>query len=162
MSKYCLRRTIIDFPIQVCSHPTCFYNPECSIETVDSILGHFSPKLKTAVNFLRINHNNPLFTVNHLKAEYGPSLRYFEKLFSQELRCTPKECLEQIRIYHFWKQMKEDAFLEIKRAFSKAGFSSRGSFEYAYRKYYSYIQKRDKYLMQYSQVKNDESDLKDV
>lgn len=126
---------VVRFPLQPCIHTNCPYNPDCPPEIVESLLANLSPKLKSAVDFLIKNHQDPAFTVTRLEQEFNISLRCFEQLFIEELGCTPKECLEQIRINHFRKQRTEHEFREVKEAFSKAGFNSRGSFEYARKKY---------------------------
>ncbi|MDI6782919.1 MAG: helix-turn-helix domain-containing protein, partial [bacterium] len=125
----------IDFPIQACPHTECPYNPECPPEIVESLLAQLSPKLKLAVEYLRKNHKDPSFTIVSLGTEFNISLRCLEQLFSEELGYTPKECLEQIRINHYRKQLNEHEFRGVKETFGNAGFNSRGSFEYTRKKY---------------------------
>jgi transcriptional regulator GlxA family with amidase domain len=129
------RSLAIDFPIQACLHIECPYNPECPPEIVESLLAQLSPKLKLAVEYLRKNHKDPSFTVASLEKEFNISLRCFEQLFSEELGCTPIQCLEQLRIFHVQKQMNEHPMRRLKEAWDKAGFNSRWSYYYALNKY---------------------------
>jgi methylphosphotriester-DNA--protein-cysteine methyltransferase len=123
------------FPLHPCDHTNCPYNPDCSPEIVESLLANLSPQLKCAVEFLRKNHQNHSFTIESLHQEFGNSPRYFELLFFEELGCTPKECLEQFRINHYYNQMGGRPFRRTYEAYDKAGFNSRGSFEYTHKKY---------------------------
>ena len=125
----------IKFPIQACPHTECPYNPECPPEQVESLLAQLSPKPKLAFEYLRKNHQDPSFSVANLETEFNISLRCFEQMFSEELGCSPKECLEQLRIFHVHKQTNEHPMRRLKEAWDKAGFNSRWSYYYALHKY---------------------------
>ncbi|MFB3897267.1 MAG: hypothetical protein ACE14V_13280 [bacterium] len=125
----------IAFPILASRHEVCPYNPTCSPQIMESLLKRLSPKLKTAIKYLLQHHFEPTFTIMKLTDEFGHSQRYFERLFLKELGSTPKECLSQIRICHYHKQRHEWQYRRPFEAYTKAGFNSSGSFEYAHKKY---------------------------
>lgn len=125
----------IYFPLQRCDHRNCPYNPECPSEIIESLLTNLSPKLKAAVDFLRKNHHSQEFTITELEQEFNVSLRCFEQMFTQELGCTPKQCLDQLRISHFRQLTQNKNFLSIKEAMHKSGFRTRSNCYYALHKH---------------------------
>lgn len=135
MENTSTKLSTIDFPIRTSLPDICPYNPNCPDEIINSIIGHLSQPLQEIVRYLFANHQSDEFTVSKDVDELGIPIRKLERMFNQELTFTPNECLEQIRIYHVYKQLNENPFLRIKDAFYKAGFKSRAAFEYVRKKY---------------------------